>query len=181
MELGDEGPGVGGEALSFVVTLDVMDAGERGALVETKAFVVAFRPDRMARAKTIADGVFRAFGDAADVVVRGADDDVNVPGADVQSVDIHREAAYERRADERANFEKLIACEEVWGVLHSRSVDGFEIGVGRQNLAVVDPAAAIATEPCAVRRHRQHRGEGLSHAADGNESACEKELPAKRN
>lgn len=85
----DEGPRCGGEVPGFVVAFYVADARDRRLLVEAEAFVVAFGPDRARGAKAVADGVFGALGNFGDVVFGGADDEVRVPRADVECVNVN--------------------------------------------------------------------------------------------
>ncbi len=81
------GEGVGGEGAGGFVAFDVAVAGEEGVLVEAEAFVEMVGPDGLVWAKVVAGGVFGAFGDDADVVGCGGDEEVGVPGLEGEGVD----------------------------------------------------------------------------------------------
>jgi hypothetical protein len=166
LEVGDEGPRCGGEAVGFVVAFDVADAREDGAQVEAEAFVGAVGPDRSAGAEAVADGVFGALGHFADIVARWPDDHVDVPGADVQRVDFYGEALDERAAEEVADGPEFVAVKHIGRMFHPQPIGGFEIGVGRQDFSFVDPAAPVAAKPRAVGGHGEHGGQRVSHAGE---------------
>jgi hypothetical protein len=143
-----------------VGAFDVVDAVADGFGVVAEAFVVVFGPNGLVWAEVVAGGVFGAFGDGAEVVVGGGDEEVGVPELEGEGEDLEIEACGEGGGDGFGGGVELFGGEEEFGVFHAGAVGGFEGWVWGVDDSVFDPVALVAAEPSAVGGHGEHDCEG---------------------